>query len=202
MNASPSSIPAAPRPASSSSMPIRAASRKAQACSTLTGRRLRCDPVSAFGGIVALNRPLDAEAARAITEIFTEVIIAPGASDEAIAIVGAKKNLRLLLAGGLPDPRAQGLTLKSVAGGLLVQSRDNAVVDDHRPQDRHQARADRRRTRRSALCLPRGEARQIEHHRLCQGPRDRRHRRGPDEPHRCRAHRGTEGARTPRRKRG
>jgi phosphoribosylaminoimidazolecarboxamide formyltransferase/IMP cyclohydrolase len=89
-----------------------------------------CDPVSAFGGIVALNRTLDAEAARAITEIFTEVIIAPDATADAIAIVGAKKNLRLLLAGGLPDPRAAGLTAKTVAGGLLVQSRDSAVVDD------------------------------------------------------------------------
>jgi phosphoribosylaminoimidazolecarboxamide formyltransferase/IMP cyclohydrolase len=89
-----------------------------------------CDPVSAFGGIVALNRTLDAEAARAMTEIFTEVIIAPDATPEAIAIVGAKKNLRLLLAGGLPDPRAAGLTAKTVAGGLLVQSRDSAVVDD------------------------------------------------------------------------
>jgi phosphoribosylaminoimidazolecarboxamide formyltransferase / IMP cyclohydrolase len=93
-------------------------------------KALRCDPVSAFGGIVALNRTLDAEAARAITEIFTEVIIAPDATDEAIAIVGAKKSLRLLLAGGLPDPRGRGLTVKSLAGGLLVQSRDNAVVDD------------------------------------------------------------------------
>ncbi len=93
-------------------------------------KALACDPTSAFGGIVALNRPLDAEAARAITEIFTEVIIAPEASEEAIAIVGAKKNLRLLLTGGLPDPRAPGLTAKTVAGGLLVQSRDNAVVDD------------------------------------------------------------------------
>jgi phosphoribosylaminoimidazolecarboxamide formyltransferase/IMP cyclohydrolase len=93
-------------------------------------KALACDPVSAFGGIVALNRTLDAEAARAITEIFTEVIIAPDATDEAIAIVAAKKNLRLLLAGGLPDPRAAGLTAKTVAGGLLVQSRDNAVIDD------------------------------------------------------------------------
>jgi phosphoribosylaminoimidazolecarboxamide formyltransferase / IMP cyclohydrolase len=93
-------------------------------------KALACDPVSAFGGIVALNRTLDAEAARAITEIFTEVIIAPDASDEAIAMVGAKKNLRLLLTGGLPDPRALGLTAKTVAGGLLVQSRDNAVVDE------------------------------------------------------------------------
>jgi phosphoribosylaminoimidazolecarboxamide formyltransferase/IMP cyclohydrolase len=93
-------------------------------------KALACDSTSAFGGIVALNRPLDAEAAKAITEIFTEVIIAPDASDEAVRIVAAKKNLRLLLAGGLPDPRAQGLTVKSVAGGLLVQSRDNATVDE------------------------------------------------------------------------
>ncbi len=93
-------------------------------------KALACDPVSAFGGIIAVNRALDAESARAMTEIFTEVIIAPDASAEAIAIIGAKKNLRLLLAGGLPDPRAQGLTFKTVAGGMLVQSRDNAVVDD------------------------------------------------------------------------
>ena len=93
-------------------------------------KALACDSTSAFGGIVALNRALDAQAARAITEIFTEVIIAPEASEEAIAIVGGKKNLRLLLTGGLPDPRAAGLTAKTVAGGLLVQSRDNAVVDD------------------------------------------------------------------------
>jgi phosphoribosylaminoimidazolecarboxamide formyltransferase/IMP cyclohydrolase len=93
-------------------------------------KALACDPVSAYGGIVALNRPLDAEAARAIIEIFTEVIVAPDASEEAIAIVGAKQNLRLLLAGGLPDPRARGLFFRSVAGGFLVQSRDNAVIDD------------------------------------------------------------------------
>ena len=93
-------------------------------------KALACDSTSAFGGIVALNRTLDAEAARAITEIFTEVIIAPDATDEAIKIVAAKKNLRLLLAGALPDPRADGLTVKSVAGGLLVQSRDNATVDE------------------------------------------------------------------------
>jgi phosphoribosylaminoimidazolecarboxamide formyltransferase / IMP cyclohydrolase len=93
-------------------------------------KALACDSTSAFGGIVALNRTLDAAAARAITEIFTEVIVAPDATEEAISIVAAKKNLRLLLAGGLPDPRAAGLTAKTVAGGLLVQSRDNAVVDD------------------------------------------------------------------------
>jgi phosphoribosylaminoimidazolecarboxamide formyltransferase/IMP cyclohydrolase len=93
-------------------------------------KALRCDPVSAFGGIVALNRRLDAAAAREIVKIFTEVIIAPDADEEAVAIIAAKKNLRLLLAGGLPDPRASGVTFRSVAGGFLAQARDNAVVDD------------------------------------------------------------------------
>jgi phosphoribosylaminoimidazolecarboxamide formyltransferase/IMP cyclohydrolase len=93
-------------------------------------KALACDPVSAFGGIVALNRKLDAEAARKIVEIFTEVIIAPDADEEARAIVAAKKNLRLLVAGGLPDPRAPGLAIRTVAGGFLVQSRDASVADD------------------------------------------------------------------------
>jgi phosphoribosylaminoimidazolecarboxamide formyltransferase/IMP cyclohydrolase len=93
-------------------------------------RALACDSTSAYGGIIALNRTLDADAARAITEIFTEVIIAPDATEEAIKIIGGRRNLRLLLAGGLPDPRTVGLTAKTVAGGLLVQSRDNAVVED------------------------------------------------------------------------
>jgi phosphoribosylaminoimidazolecarboxamide formyltransferase/IMP cyclohydrolase len=87
-------------------------------------KALRCDPVSAFGGIVALNRPLDAEVATEIVKIFTEVVIAPDASDDALAIVAAKKNLRLLIAGALPDPLARGTTARTVAGGLLVQDRD------------------------------------------------------------------------------
>jgi phosphoribosylaminoimidazolecarboxamide formyltransferase / IMP cyclohydrolase len=93
-------------------------------------KALACDPVSAFGGIVAMNRPLDAEAAREIVKIFTEVIIAPDASDEAKAIIAEKKNLRLLLAGGLPEPSAHGVAFRSLAGGFLVQSRDDAVVAD------------------------------------------------------------------------
>lgn len=93
-------------------------------------KALACDPVSAYGGIVAMNRILDAAAAEEIVKTFTEVIIAPEASDDAIRIIGVKMNLRLLVTGGLPDPRAAGLGLKSVAGGLLVQGRDNAVVDD------------------------------------------------------------------------
>ena len=77
-------------------------------------RALRCDPVSAFGGIVALNRTLDADSAREIVKVFTEVIIAPAATDEAIAIVAAKKNLRLLVTGGLPDPRGAGLSVRKM----------------------------------------------------------------------------------------
>jgi phosphoribosylaminoimidazolecarboxamide formyltransferase / IMP cyclohydrolase len=93
-------------------------------------KALACDSTSAYGGIIAFNRTLDADAANAVAGIFTEVIIAPDATEEAIAIIGKRKNLRLMLAGGLPDPRRMGLTAKTVAGGLLVQSRDNAVVDD------------------------------------------------------------------------
>jgi phosphoribosylaminoimidazolecarboxamide formyltransferase/IMP cyclohydrolase len=90
---------------------------------------LRCDPVSAFGGIIAANRKLDAEAAAEVINIFTEVIIAPEADPEAIEIISRKKNLRLLLTGGLPDPRAPGLALRSVAGGFLAQTRDHATID-------------------------------------------------------------------------
>jgi phosphoribosylaminoimidazolecarboxamide formyltransferase/IMP cyclohydrolase len=92
-------------------------------------KALACDPVSAFGGIIAANRPIDAEAAAEMTKIFTEVVIAPDASDQAKAIFAAKKNLRLLTTGGLPDPHAAGLMVRSLSGGLLVQSRDNGVVD-------------------------------------------------------------------------
>ncbi len=92
-------------------------------------KALRCDPVSAFGGIIAFNQTLDAAAAEEIVKIFTEVIIAPDATDEAKAIVATKKNLRLLLAGGLPKAAAEGITAKTVAGGVLVQSRDNGTVD-------------------------------------------------------------------------
>jgi phosphoribosylaminoimidazolecarboxamide formyltransferase / IMP cyclohydrolase len=90
------------------------------------GRAYDCDRVSAFGGIVALNQPLDAETAERIAEIFTEVVIAPGASDGARAVFAAKKNLRLLTTDALPDPRALGLSLRQVAGGFLVQDRDAA----------------------------------------------------------------------------
>ena len=88
-------------------------------------RAYNCDQTSAFGGIVALNQPLDAATAEEIVKIFTEVVIAPGASDEAKAIFAAKKNLRLLTTEALPDAAAPGLAFKQVAGGLLVQDRDS-----------------------------------------------------------------------------
>ncbi|WP_215767090.1 bifunctional phosphoribosylaminoimidazolecarboxamide formyltransferase/IMP cyclohydrolase [Gluconobacter cerinus] len=89
---------------------------------------LRCDPVSAFGGIVAVNRTLDAETAQRISAIFTEVIVAPDADAQAIEILSRKKSLRLLLTGGMPDPEAEGLAFRSVAGGFLAQSRDAGRV--------------------------------------------------------------------------
>ena len=87
-----------------------------------------CDRTSAFGGIVALNRPLDAETAAAIAGIFTEVVIAPGVTDAAAAVFAAKKTLRLLVTGGLPDPAAPALAWRQVAGGFLVQDRDGAPL--------------------------------------------------------------------------
>jgi phosphoribosylaminoimidazolecarboxamide formyltransferase/IMP cyclohydrolase len=91
-------------------------------------RALQCDPVSAFGGVIAVSQRLDVETARQITDIFTEVVIAPDADEEAIALFAAKKNLRLLIAGSLPDPLAGGEVFRSVAGGFLVQSRDTARI--------------------------------------------------------------------------
>jgi phosphoribosylaminoimidazolecarboxamide formyltransferase/IMP cyclohydrolase len=119
-------------------VPAIAIIKHANPCGVATGATLAeayakayaCDTTSAFGGIVAANQPLNAATARAVTEIFTEVVVAPGADEEAIAIFAAKKNLRLLLTGGLRDPRAAGLTLRSVAGGYLLQNRDNGVITE------------------------------------------------------------------------
>ena len=91
---------------------------------------LACDPVSAFGGIVAMNRPLDAETATQITQIFTEVVIAPDADDDAKQIMAKKPNLRLLLTGGMGQTKASSLKFKSIAGGMLVQSEDNGVISE------------------------------------------------------------------------
>jgi phosphoribosylaminoimidazolecarboxamide formyltransferase/IMP cyclohydrolase len=89
---------------------------------------LACDRVSAFGGIVAVNRPLDSATAEAITEIFTEVVVAPDADEQARAVFACKKNLRLLLTGELPDPARAGQAMAVIAGGLLVQDRDNGRI--------------------------------------------------------------------------
>ena len=110
--------------------------KHANPCGVATGKTLAeayqkafdCDRTSAFGGIVALNQPLDADTAREITGIFTEVVIAPGASIEAREIFAAKKNLRLLTTDALPDPLTPGLAYRQVAGGMLVQDRDNGHV--------------------------------------------------------------------------
>jgi len=110
--------------------------KHANPCGVATGETLieayrgafECDSVSAFGGIIAVNRPLDGPTAEAISEIFTEVVAAPGADAAARAVFAKKKNLRLLILGELPDPTRPGLDMKSIAGGVLVQSRDNGRI--------------------------------------------------------------------------
>ena len=91
-------------------------------------RALACDPVSAFGGIVAVNRKLDAATAAAIAEIFVEVVIAPDADPAAAEALARRRDLRLLLTGGLPDPKAEGWMVHSLSGGLLVQQRDRVTA--------------------------------------------------------------------------
>lgn len=91
-------------------------------------RALKCDPLSAFGGIIAANQPLDGATARAITALFTEVVVAPDADADAKAVFATKKNLRLLLTGDMPNPSRPGLTIRSIGGGYLLQARDNEVL--------------------------------------------------------------------------
>lgn len=110
--------------------------KHANPCGVATGatmseayqRAFDCDRTSAFGGIVALNQPLDEETAQAITQIFTEVVIAPSASEAAIKVFEKKKNLRLLTTAGLPDPTTASLAFRQVSGGILVQDRDNGMI--------------------------------------------------------------------------
>lgn len=112
--------------------------KHANPCGVATGsslkeaykRALACDPVSAFGGIIALNSRLDGDTAEEIVKLFTEVIIAPDADEAARVVIATKPNLRLLVTGALPDPRTPGIAAKTVSGGLLVQSRDNGMVED------------------------------------------------------------------------
>ena len=93
-------------------------------------KALACDPVSAYGGIVATNREIDAETAEEIVKVFTEVIVAPAITQKARIVFEQKKNLRVLVTGGMADVKAKGLTVRSVSGGMLVQTRDNRNVDD------------------------------------------------------------------------
>ena len=127
-----------------------------------------------------------------IVEIFTEVIIAPDASDEAKSIVAAKKNLRLLLAGGLPDPKAPGLTFRSLAGGFLVQARDNGVAEaDLKIVTKRTPTAAELADLIFAFTVAKHV--EIERHRLCQGRSDRRYRRRANVTNRLGAHGGMEG---------
>jgi phosphoribosylaminoimidazolecarboxamide formyltransferase/IMP cyclohydrolase len=91
-------------------------------------RALACDPVSAYGGILAFNRTLDGATVAQIGKLFAEVIIAPDADADARAALARKKNLRLLLTGSMPDPAAAGMLVKSIAGGFLLQSRDGGRI--------------------------------------------------------------------------
>ena len=119
-------------------VPAVAIIKHANPCGVATGTSLadayakahRCDPVSAFGGIVALNQEIDEATATEIVKIFTEVIVAPSASDAAQKIIATKKNLRLLITGALADPAQPGITFKALSGGMLVQSRDNGRLED------------------------------------------------------------------------
>ncbi len=110
--------------------------KHANPCGVATGETLldayqnalECDSVSAFGGIIAVNRPLDGPTAEAMAGIFTEVVAAPAADDAARAVFAKKKNLRLLITGDLPDPTRPGLNIKNIAGGYIVQTRDNGQI--------------------------------------------------------------------------
>lgn len=91
---------------------------------------LICDPVSAFGGIVAFNKKLDAQTAEELIKIFLEVVIVPEADEDALKVLAAKPNLRVLITGSMPDPAASGTTVRTIAGGILAQSRDNTTVQE------------------------------------------------------------------------
>ena len=156
---------------------------------------LACDSVSAFGGIVATNRSLDAATAEAIAGIFTEVVVAPDADEGARAIFSKKKNLRMLLTGDLPDLCARGPD----HGGHRRRPfgpGPRQWLDRARPaQMRDQTPADRAGARRLPVRLDRCQARQVECDCLCEGRRHRGHRRRPDESPRQRAHRRRQGPR-------
>ncbi len=119
------------------SQPAVAIIKHANPCGVATGatvleayqRALSCDPVSAFGGIIALNRPLDAATASEILKVFSEVIIAPGITDDAKPLLLAKPNVRVLVTNSLPDPSTSRMTLRTIAGGYLLQTADTGRIE-------------------------------------------------------------------------
>ncbi len=157
-------------------------------------RALACDPLSAYGGIIAVNRPLDAATVEAIGKLFVEVIIAPVVTAEARGLLAAKPNLRVLEAGAMPEAGAAGMSLRSVAGGYLLQGRDDGRAGAADLRTVTKRAPDRGGAGGPAVRLPRGQACEVERHRLCEGGRHRGHRRRADEPRRLGAHRRAEGA--------
>ncbi len=154
------------------------------------------DTTSAFGGIIAFNRPLDAETAAAIVERqFVEVIAAPSCEPAAREALAGKQNIRVLETGPLAGASPAAPELKSVAGGLLVQSRDDGAVGAAGPQGRDAPRPGCRRARGPAVRLARVQVREVERDRVREGPAHRRHRRRPVEPRRLDADRRDEGGR-------
>ena len=158
-------------------------------------RAFACDPVSAFGGVVAANRGIDAAAARAITEIFVEVVIAPGIDEDALAVFAKKPNIRVLATGAVPETVAPGLAIRSIAGGMLVQDRDAASQDAADLRVVTKRAPHRPGTSRSPVCVHGRQARQVQRDRVRTGRGDRRHRRGSDEPGRFDPDRGPQGRR-------
>ena len=194
-----STTPTRPMNASASSTPKRTAAcvivKHANPCGVAEGadlpsayrKALACDPTSAFGGIVALNRHARRrDRARHHRNLHRSDHRAGCDRRSHRDHRARRRTCGCCSPAACPIRARSGLTAKTVAGGLLVQSRDNAVVDDMALKIGDQARADRRRAARPQIRLPRRQAREVEHHRLCQGSRHRRHRRRPDEPGRFR----------------
>ena len=149
------------------------------------------DPTSAFGGIIAFNRELDGATAQAVMQQFVEVVIAPGIAPEATRVLAGKSNVRVLevpLAAGAND-----YDFKRVGGGLLVQTPDSAERRGRRTQDRYAQKAERGADRRPAVCLARGQVRQIQRHCVLRQRADAGRRSRPDEPRRRGAHRRHQG---------
>ena len=153
------------------------------------------DKQAPFGGIIAVNQPLDGACAEAIAEIFSEVIVAPEFSAEALAVLQKKKNLRLLQILKCPTA-AQPWDVRSVgADSFLLQQRDLKTTARRGFENRDEAAADGGGIEGDAVWLARGEAREIERDSLCRRGPDARHGRGPDEPRGFQPHRGVEGGR-------